>query len=319
MIQRLVVVQRCIENKHRNHKEKKTLIDTFIEHKVIKRWLKENSDFEAFFKLLDLFHLLRKKLDKEEKKNHSNTVDITFVAHGSITGSVIPASCLLTLPAITDIILYSPWNCAITADAAYGVATGLMEPKHRGFCCIKKDDCKIPKQKHRPTKLPNEWNSMKKAGDRKIPNIMLGPLKQPKDDAWNRFEFLENTHGKPGRNRIVIPYTGKSKGAIPFFVVSLALSVVLSFSRFQATLHLVACLSKPKNEKMNLEEDALEEQYACTIAACHPANCSALSKLYLIRLPEFTLERISILCYHSYFSGFLLWSGRIWSECLSLF
>lgn len=268
MIKRLAQVSRCIENKHRKSEEKKILIEFSLSH----CWLTSSSQFcfsnseaEAFFKLVDMFHFLKEKLDEEEKKNHSNTVDITFVAHGSITNSMIPASCLLPLATLTDVILYSPWNCSLSGYAAYGVATGLMEPQHRVFFCGK-DDCKIHNAGHRPTKLPNEWNSMKKAGDQEIPNIMLSPLQPSKDGVWNAFEFLEIQHGKPGRNRIVIPFIlpEESEEEVPFVIVSLALSLVLLFSRFKATLHLTACLGKSGKE-IKLDEDALQEQYACTI------------------------------------------------------
>lgn len=268
MFQRLARVKHSIENTERSSDESETLITFLIEHckdKDVQDWLSKNSKSNDFSKLVNMFHFLKQKLDEEEKKLHSNTVDITFVAHGTITDSMIPASCLLPLPTITDVVLYSPWNCVITADAAYGVATGLIEPQHRVFLCKKKEECKIPHQKHQPTKLPSEWNSIKKAGDRKIPKIMLYPLRLPEDGAWKAFEILENKHGKPGRNHIIVPFIlpGKSEGSVPFFVVSLALSVVLFFSRFQATLHLTACLAK--YGKIKLDEDALKEQYCCTI------------------------------------------------------
>lgn len=262
-------MKHSIENTERSSDERETLITFLIEHckdKYVQKWLKENSKSRDFFELINMFHFLKQKLDEEEKKLHSNTVDITFVAHGEITNHMIRASCLLPLPTITDIILYSPWNCVITAATAYGVATGLIEPQHRVFFCKNQEECKIPDQKHQPTKLPSEWNSLKKAGDRKIPKIMLSPLGLPEDDAWRAFEILENNYGKPGRNYIVVPFIlpGKSEGKVPFFVVSLALSVVLFFSRFQATLHLTACLGKSE-EEVKFDEDALKEQYCCTI------------------------------------------------------
>ncbi|XP_039465978.1 uncharacterized protein LOC120439246 [Oreochromis aureus] len=280
MIKRLAQVSRCIENKHRKSEERTMLKEFSLSYCWVTLTLQfcfSNSEAEAFFHLVDMFHFLKEKLDEEEKKNHSNTVDITFVAHGSITNSMIPASYLLPLPTLTDVILYSPWNCTLSGYAAYGVATGLIEPQHRVFSCGKKD-CKIPDAGHRPTKLPNEWNSMKKAGDRKIPNIMLSPLQPSKDGAWNEFEILESQHGKPGRNRIVIPFIlpKESEEEVPFFIVSLALSLVLLFSRFEATLHLTACLSKSDKE-MKLDEDALKEQYACTID-----NTSMTSKKHMI-------------------------------------
>ena len=215
-----------------------------------------------------MFHFLKKHIDEEEKKNHSNSVHITFVAHGFIRDSMIPASCLLPLSSITDVILYSPWNCAIDADVAYGVATGRIKPQHRLFYCGEKESCGVPGEKHQPTKLPDCWNSMKKAGDQKIPNIILSPLILPKDGAWERFEFLTKQHGQPGRNRIVIPFIlpagSSSLERVPFFIVTLALSLVLLSSRFKATVHLTACLSDSSTKK-KFDQEYLKQQYACCI------------------------------------------------------
>ncbi|CAI5676649.1 uncharacterized protein LOC102079735 isoform X1 [Oreochromis niloticus] len=283
VFRRLAKVKDCIDNRTRSSDDKKELIEFAVEHckdEDALQWLRENSEFETFFKLIDLFRFLTKK--KEEKKLHSNNIDITFVAHGSITDSMISANCLLPLSKITDVVLYSPWNCAIDAKVAYGVATGLIEPQHRVFSCETPDQercccchcrscrnkkvCEVPDADHQPTKRPDEWNSMTKAGDRKIPNIMLRPLRQRKDGAWKNFEILKDKYCEPEGNRIIVPFIlpGRRKEEVPFFVVSLALSQVLLFSRFQATLHLTACLGKISRE-IKIDEDTLKEQYACTI------------------------------------------------------
>lgn len=265
--QKLAAVKRNIENPQRSFSDKRMLIQFAIDNckdPSIQQWLRENSESETFPKLIDMFNLLKEHIDKEEKEDHTNTVDITFVAHGAIKNSMIPARRLLPLPTLTDVVLYSPWNCYLGADAAYGIATGRMKPEHRVFFCSERK-CIIPAIKHQPTKLPNEWNRMKNVQDQKIPEIIVAPLRIPKDGAWNRFEVLTKEHGQPGRNRIVIPFivTEGGKGPVPLFVVTLALSVVLIFSRFQATLHLTACLGKYRT--MTLNETALKEQYACTI------------------------------------------------------
>ena len=274
MFRRLAKVLRSIENTDRSRDERKTLIEFAKEtckDEAVKQWLTENEESKTFFRLVDMFHFLKGKIDEEEKNNHTNEVDITFVAHGEIVDSMIPASCLLPLASISDIILYSPWNCAITGDAAYGVAAGKIQPQHRKFYCRSKR-CKVADEGHQPSKLPNEWNSMKKAGDQKVPNMFLSPL-VPKDGAWKRFEVLKDEHGEPGRNRIVIPFILPEGSSDPFMVqgesvplsmVTLALSLVLMFSRFQATLHLTACLGKG-SKRMKLDEDALKKQYAYAI------------------------------------------------------
>ncbi|KAM7371380.1 hypothetical protein PAMP_008631 [Pampus punctatissimus] len=238
------------------------------EHEAVCRWLTENSGSDAFSQLEDMFIFLKKHIDEEEKKDHSNTVDIIFDAHGSIKESMIPASWLLPLSSITDVILYSPWNCVITADVAYGVATGRIKPQHRVFYCGQTKSCQIPGEKHRPTKLPDHWNSMKKAGDKMIPNITLSPLKPPEDGSWKRFESLKKQYGQPGRNRIVIPFIlpeeSSSLESVPFFIVTLALSLVLLSSRFKATVHLTACLGGRSAGK-KFDQEYLKQQYACTM------------------------------------------------------
>ncbi|GAA6234708.1 uncharacterized protein LOC108890348 [Lates japonicus] len=231
---------------------------------TVRQWLRQNSESDTFIKLKDMFEFLKKHIDEEEKKNHSDSVDITFLAHGSIRGSMIPASCLLPLSTITDVLLYSPWNCTIYAGAAYGIATGLMKPQHRVFLCGKKDHCQIPNEKHCPIKLPNHWNSMRRAGDQMIPNIMISPFKPPKDSYWRSFEALTKTHGPPGRNRIIIPFIVPGETSVPFSVVTLALSLVLLSSRFKATVHLAACLSDG-SVGQKFDRKYLEEQYVCTI------------------------------------------------------
>ncbi|XP_032443887.1 uncharacterized protein LOC116735855 isoform X2 [Xiphophorus hellerii] len=225
---------------------------------VVLKWLRENS----FTKLVEMFNFFKKHIDEEEKKNHSDTVDITFMAHGSIRDFMIPASCLLPLASIRDVVLYAPWNC-VTSGLAYAVATGRLKPQHRVFCCSKKDGCSVPDEKHRPVKLPDRWNSMKQAGDQMIPNITVSPLK-PDDGVWKRFESLTKKHGPVGRNRIVIPFIlpAKESDSVPFSVVTLALSLVLLQSRFKATVHLNACLTD-HSIGQKFDRKYLEKQYAC--------------------------------------------------------
>lgn len=235
--------------------------------KTSRQWLRENSD--SFFQLADMFQFLKEKIDEEEKKNHSDTVDIIFVAHGLITDPMIPACCLLPMSNISDVFLYSPWNCVTDANITYGIATGRMKPQHRVFYCSKNKSCRTPDKDHQPTKLPNQWNSLRKAGTQNIPTIIVSPL-QPKAGVWKKYESLAKRFGPPGRNRIVIPFIfpedkmfGSSE-TVPVYVVTLALSLVLCSSRFKATVHLDTCLSKSPADT-NLDEDYLEQQYACTV------------------------------------------------------
>ncbi|XP_063328813.1 uncharacterized protein LOC134626822 [Pelmatolapia mariae] len=231
---------------------------------VVLQWLRKNSESDAFSKLTDMFDFLKKRIDEEEKKNHSDDVHITFVAHGSIRDFMIPASCYLPLPTITDVLLYSPWNC-VSAGLVYGIATGKLRPQHRVFYCDDKKSCMIPDDKHRPVNLPDHWNSLKKAGAQMVPNITVSPLRDD-DGVWKHFESLSAKHGPPGRNRIVIPFIlpGREYESIPFSVVTLALSLVLLSSRLKATLHFSGCLSDHSTGP-KFDRKYLQEQYACTI------------------------------------------------------
>ncbi len=263
MFEKLAEVKRCIENSDRSSEEKETLIEFAVkmcEDEAVRRWLREDSGTEhlqAFFKLVDMFDKVKKKIDRDREEN----INIIFVAHGGIEEPMIPASTLLPLSTIKDVVLYSPWNCAINAHVAYGVATGEIQPQHRSFICSPKTGSQIPDILHQPTNLPNYWNSMKTAGGQKIPNIIVSPLGS-EDGAWESFRKLEIVFGRPGRNRIVIPFILPGEVEVPFFVITLALSLVLFFSGFRATVHLAACLSK---RERTLCEDDLEKQYACTI------------------------------------------------------
>ncbi|XP_039464498.1 uncharacterized protein LOC120438121 [Oreochromis aureus] len=211
-----------------------------------------------------MFDFLKKHIDEEEKKNHSDDVHITFVAHGAIRDFMIPASCYLPLPTITDVLLYSPWNC-ITSGLEYVIATGKLRPQHRVFSYNDKESCTIPDDKHRPVNLPDHWNSLKKAGAQMVPNITVSPLGDD-DGVWERFESLSAKHGPPGRNRIVIPFIfpGREYESVPFSVVTLALSLVLLSSRFKATLHSSGCL-RDHSTGPKFDRKYLQEQYACTI------------------------------------------------------
>ncbi|PWA26997.1 hypothetical protein CCH79_00019229 [Gambusia affinis] len=232
-------------------------------NQTVLKWLKEKPS--TFYQLVDMFNFFKKHIDDEEKKNHSNTVDITFVAHGAIGDFMIPASCLLPLASIRDVVLYAPWNCiSAGAELTYAIATGKLKPQHRVFYCSKKDGCSVPDKMHQSVKLPDHWNSMKQAGDQMIPNISVSPLR-PEDGLWKRFESLTKKYGPIGRNRIIIPFIlPEEKSDVPFSVVTLALSLVLMQSRFKATVHLDTCLVD-KSIGQKLDREYLEKQYACAV------------------------------------------------------
>ncbi|XP_062267068.1 uncharacterized protein LOC133973315 [Platichthys flesus] len=262
-------VKNIIENPNRSSAEEEELIRynrKTCQIKEVRRWLGENSGPQTFLRLVDLFRLMKDKIKKsqEEKSNDEDIeVDIIFVAHGSIRDSRIPASCLLPTSNIQDVLLYSPWNCVINALAAYGIATGLMQPGHRRFNCRPNRGCEIPNEGHKPRKLPDVWNSMKEAG--LIPNIMVTTLKHPEDCAWNGFVYLTGKYGSPRRGRILVPFIlGGLKVTIPFCIVTWGISLVLSFFGIKATVHLAACLGD-RSTKQKFPREFLEGQYSYTI------------------------------------------------------
>ncbi|CAK6980500.1 PREDICTED: uncharacterized protein LOC106910865 isoform X2 [Scomber scombrus] len=264
--EKLARVKRAVENTNRSSYDKKTLIDFVIancEDDNARQWLRQYLS-DAFFHLVDMFLDLIQRV--EEENSDSESIDIIFVAHGCISDSMIPARWLLPWSSINDVILYSPWNCAINADVAYGVATGRIKPQHRVFYCRPNQGCGVPDENHWPTHLPNCWNSMRRTGDLNIPNITLSPLEQGDFLGWNSYLILEQQHGQPGRNRVVRPFNlpaGSPSVRVPFFIVTLALSLVLLSSRFKVTVHLTACLSD--HSAVNFNQEYLRQQYACCI------------------------------------------------------
>ncbi|KAG8000853.1 hypothetical protein GBF38_018119, partial [Nibea albiflora] len=247
MLQKLARVKQCIENSNRTYKDQKELMDFAIKEcqdPDVKNWLRGNVSSVAFFHLVNMFNYLEKELDKKKDKTDRQEIDIIFVAHGEIDGFMMSAQTLLLLPTITDVLLYSPWNCLINGGVAYGIATGSIQPSHRMFVCAQRG-CPIPTKGHQPNRSTFNWNSMRVAAGL-IPKIYVSPITSPEDGAWTRFVFLQTQHGQPERNRIVIPFIVPKVISlkIPFYVVTLALSLVLIFSRYRATVHLAACLGR---------------------------------------------------------------------------
>lgn len=226
----------------------------------VKRWLRENSESEDFCRLPAIFHYLQERIAAEEKKDHDSCVDIVLLAHGAIKDFLLPASRLLPLSSVNDVVLYSPWNCITRIETVYGVATGLIRPQHRIFTTRKGG-----RVRDGQVKVPNHWNSMKAAGDQLIPNVVLSS--HGVDGLWNSFENLTHKYGGPPRNRIIIPFIpppgSDSWNQIPLFVVTLALALALLSSRFYATIHLATCLGDQSTGRP-FDKDYLTNQYACT-------------------------------------------------------
>ncbi|XP_030264020.1 uncharacterized protein LOC115575815 isoform X1 [Sparus aurata] len=285
----LAEVRRIIESSDRSDEENQRLMVYIINkcpNAEIKESLKENFQSLVILPLVDMYRCLVEEFNKKEKLDKD--FDIIFVAHGEIDSFMFSANYLMPLPSIRDVVLYSPWNCAINADVAYGVATGSIQPHHRVFFRIPQQGCPVPDYVDPPDKLPNDWNSMSEAGGSRIPRILLSPLKDPNqkpevpgekpgDPAWNHVVFLQDRLGEPGRNRVLIPFTHQpwtdfakkiqffdktgSFDKIPFWIVTLVLSVVLEVCGYRATVHLAACLDRSEEEFLN----EAELQYGYTI------------------------------------------------------
>ncbi|KAI4894970.1 hypothetical protein NFI96_028732 [Prochilodus magdalenae] len=105
----------------------------------------------------------RSKRDEEDKED----IHIVFVAHGSITDQFVPAASLVS-ENITDTLLYSPWNCLIHANAAYGIAKGCIGLQQRQFLTCRGFNTNPDP---RPV-LPQHWNSMRKS-KHDVPQIVL--------------------------------------------------------------------------------------------------------------------------------------------------
>ncbi|XP_014881232.1 uncharacterized protein LOC106942466 [Poecilia latipinna] len=267
----LVRIKFIIEKEIRTKDEKRELIEYAIKNSPypeVKRWLRENAESDVFFHLVNLRRFFKRKLEEEKRKKKDRKrkkIELVFLAHGSIVDSMLPARCLLPLPSITDVLLYSPWNCLLSANAAYGIATGSIQPDHRQFRCTKPDlcsSCKTSRNAHKPLHLPSRWNSMKNAG--LVPKIMVSPVSKVGDGAFKRVIDLKKDYGAPAGNRYLIPYLAPSIGRVPFFVVTLAISLALFLLDYEATVHLAACLGKsPRGAEM--QEEYLRLQYAYTV------------------------------------------------------
>ncbi|MEQ2264619.1 hypothetical protein XENORESO_014480 [Xenotaenia resolanae] len=271
-LQKLARIKFIIQKKDRSQNEEKELIKYAIKHatdQVVKEWLIHNAESVDFFNLVDLFYSIQQRLSEEwekkkEKDREKKKIELVFLAHGEIENSMIPALCLLPLTSITDVLLYSPWNCLLFPEAAYSIATGAIQPHHRLFGCTTQLECPFSPEAHTTFNLPNYWNSMRNTGVQLVPKIMVSPVGTSNDKAFEYFIALENNFGAPAANRYLIPYLAPGFGRVPFFVVTLALSLVLFLSGYEATVHLAACLGKsPGGTRMM--EDYLKWQYAYTV------------------------------------------------------
>ncbi|XP_067252475.1 uncharacterized protein [Chanodichthys erythropterus] len=185
-------------------------------------------------------------------------IDIVIVSHGRIVDQFMPAGVLVPKPTIRDTILYSPWNCFINSNAAFGIAQGNIQVEDRELCNMRnRVYCD-------PDPLPNHWNSMQ--GSRhNIPLILLSPV-TPEQKVWKLFQKLWKNRGLNIKDRVIFPYLVpqdqvKAYGEIPLLILISAISVILLVHGKTATVHLAACLGRARSPAMPEE---WRRQYAYT-------------------------------------------------------
>ncbi|KAJ0070622.1 hypothetical protein NL108_016895 [Boleophthalmus pectinirostris] len=259
----------------------------------VKEWLQEGAQSEHFLHLIDVFYHLKSALQREKKKRRRKDprrlIDVVFVAHGWISDSLMFSNLLLPLPSLQEVVLYEPWNCVIDATAAYGIATGYIEPKHRSFVCWGGCQYRGFVHEHYPDGLPADWNHLRASRGEPIPEIWVETLRRPVDPAWGCFKILRS-HCKIRHERVVVPFIlpGHKELKMPFTVVTLALSLALLFTRLKARLHLAACLGRDK-PLLELDRLLLQAQY------CYTLDHTMMRCTPLARFSEENLELFNLL------------------------
>ncbi|KAJ0070574.1 hypothetical protein NL108_016260 [Boleophthalmus pectinirostris] len=259
----------------------------------VKQWLQEGALSEHFLHLIDVFQRMKVALQKEKKKrrkkkNPRRLIDVVFVAHGWIVDSLMCSNLLLPLPSLQHLVLYEPWNCAIDFTAAYGIATGFIQPEHRSFGCLDGCPYRDLDHGHRPDFLPADWNHLRAPGGELVPEIWVETLRRPVDPAWSFFKILRS-QCRIRHERVVVPFIlpGHKALQMPFHVVTLALSLALLFSGLKARLHLAACLGR---DRPLSDRFVLEAQY-CYTPDHTMMRCTPLAEYSKENLELFNLLR----------------------------
>ncbi|XP_067240111.1 uncharacterized protein [Chanodichthys erythropterus] len=190
-------------------------------------------------------------------------IDIVFVAHGSIVDQFMPAGVLVPTPTIIDTILYSPWNCKIDSNTAFGIAQGFIQVTDREFYNTSN------MLYYEPNPLPDRWNNMR-GSLHDIPVILLSPV-TPEEGAWTFFHQLWRNRSMEIEDRVIIPYLVpqdqvKAFGEIPLFIFIFVTSFMLRCCDKTATVHLAACLGRAGSPEKPVE---WRTQYAYTSDETH--------------------------------------------------
>ncbi|XP_048044483.1 uncharacterized protein LOC125267165 [Megalobrama amblycephala] len=244
------------------------IMETCTDNRVVS-WLQELTKNQTEFVNLLTFvkETLSQKEDEEEvfkkkklRRPGGGHTDIVFVAHGAIVDQFMPAAFLVPTPTIRDTILYSPWNCAINARAAFGIAQGNIDVTNRQF--YNRNGNTVD---YEPNPLPDRWNSMR-GSLHNIPGILLAPV-TPEEVAYTNFLKLWMNRGMENEDRIIIPYFSPENlvnafGAIPLYMFIFVTSFILMLNGKTATVHLAACLNRLEGSPLRPVE--WRTQYAYT-------------------------------------------------------
>ncbi|XP_056094789.1 uncharacterized protein LOC130073415 [Rhinichthys klamathensis goyatoka] len=233
------------------------IMGTCTDNRVVS-WLQVLSNQTEFVNLLRYFLERLDHILPDLSLPSGGHIHIVFVGHGSIVDQFMPSAVLVPTPNIIDTILYSPWNCAIDANAAYAIAQGSIRVTDREFYNNSKTAY------YEPIPLPDRWNSMR-ASLHNIPGILLAPL-TPEEGAWALFHQFWMNRSMEIEDRVIIPYLVpqclvNAFGKIPLYMFIFATSFLLMLSNKTATVHLAACLVRDGSTPRPVE---WRTQYAYT-------------------------------------------------------
>ncbi|XP_017550066.1 uncharacterized protein LOC108425700 [Pygocentrus nattereri] len=260
IIKKLLHLKKCIQNlgdysldMSEDEEEIVNYIQATCDDPIIISWLNTRVHKTD---LLNFLRYVKKNLDKEIRQRNRRDIHIVFVSHGWINNRFVPAASLVQAN-INDTVLYSPWNCLIDANAAYGIAQGCIRLQQRRLYFRWRE----PNTHHYP--LPQHWNSMRRS-THYIPQILLGPVGE-EEQIWNAFHEIGGS--LQSCDRIIIPYLvpenlQKHFSVLHFQTVISVLSLVLVTTQTRATVHLAACLGRNKTPWM---EEEWNRQYAYTL------------------------------------------------------
>ncbi|XP_048044487.1 uncharacterized protein LOC125267169 isoform X1 [Megalobrama amblycephala] len=238
------------------------IMGTCTDNEVVS-WLRELTHQIEFVNLLRFYLERLSCILPDLSTPDGDHIDIVFVAHGRIVDQFMPAGGLVPTPNITDTILYSPWNCKIDSNTAFGIAQGFIQVTDREFYNTRN------RLYYEPNPLPDRWNSMRRSLHN-IPGILLSPV-TPEEGAWAFFDWLWESRSMEIEDRVIIPYVVpqllvNAFGEIPLYIFIFVTSFMLMIFNKTATVHLAACLGRAGSPEKPVE---WRTQYAFTSDETH--------------------------------------------------